>query len=199
MRALVLALLATPALAQEPGDFDYWVLALSWSPTWCALEGDGDDAQCQRRMGWLLHGLWPQYEEGWPSYCRGEFRDPTRRETADMADLQGSGGLAWHAWDKHGTCSGLAPQDYFALSREAFEAVTLPDLADQWGTTSAAAVERALLDANPVLAREEITVTCDDGHIEEVRLCLDLDMNPRRCGDDVIRDCRLGDAVLPAP
>ena len=83
--------------------------------------------------------------------------------------------------------------------REAFEAVTLPDLADQWGTTSAEAVERALLDANPALARDQLTVTCDDGHIQEVRLCLDLDLTPRRCGDDVIRDCRLEDAVLPAP
>ncbi|MEM6479298.1 MAG: ribonuclease T, partial [Pseudomonadota bacterium] len=41
MRALLLllVLLAAPLKAdgEKPGAFDYYVLALSWSPNWCAL------------------------------------------------------------------------------------------------------------------------------------------------------------------
>ena len=196
-----LALLAAPAAAQEAGDFDYYVLSLSWSPNWCALEGDAGDAQCDPEAdhGWILHGLWPQYEVGWPADCPGVFADPSRRETADMADIMGSGGLAWHAWNKHGTCSGLSPGDYFDLSRDALEEVAIPPgfarLA-QPEEVPARAVEEAFLQSNPRLARDGVTVTCRDGHIQEVRICLTRDLGPRTCGEDVIRDCTMPDAVL---
>jgi ribonuclease T2 len=206
MRAALWALiLATPAAAQEAGDFDYYVLSLSWSPNWCALEGDADDPQCEpgAGYGWTLHGLWPQYEVGWPEDCRGVFADPSRRETAAMADIMGSGGLAWHEWNRHGTCSGLAPDDYFDLSREAFEAVKIPPgFADLSRTEEvpARAVEEAFLRSNNELTRHRLTVTCRDGHIQEVRICLTRDLEPRACGEDVIRDCTLRDAVLePIP
>jgi ribonuclease T2 len=101
MRGLLLVLLAlaSPAFAdgERAGDFDYYVLSLSWSPNWCALEGDAEDSpQCDaaRDLGWVLHGLWPQYDDGWPSFCRTAERDPTRRETAAMADIMGTSGLA---------------------------------------------------------------------------------------------------------
>jgi ribonuclease T2 len=195
--------LAGAARADEPGDFDYYVLSLSWSPNWCALEGERDDPQCDAGLGWILHGLWPQHEEGWPSWCRGPGRDPSRRETEAMADIAGSAGLAWHAWEKHGTCSGLSAPDYLALSREAYEAVTMPPEFDTLGRRSRVAaldVEQAFLAANPALSRDGLTVTCRDGHIHEVRICLTRDLEPRRCGEDVIRDCRIPDAVLePVP
>ncbi|HVG46695.1 MAG TPA: ribonuclease T, partial [Rubellimicrobium sp.] len=113
MRAALLALTlaAAPAAAEEPGDFDYYILSLSWSPNWCALEGAARGApECQagEGLGWILHGLWPQYETGgWPSRCEARVPDATRRQTAAMADIMGSDGLAWHEWQVHGTCSGL--------------------------------------------------------------------------------------------
>lgn len=193
--ALLAALLAScgVARADEPGVFDYYVLALSWSPTYCVLEGSPDDDQCEGGFGWILHGLWPQHEEGWPSWCHAQGRDPSRRETAGMADITGSVGLASHAWEKHGTCSGLSSADYFALSRKAYEAVTIPlDLAAPQRREEVAAleVERAFLAANPALDRDQVTVTCQQGYIDEIRLCLTRDLEPRRCGDDVLRDCR---------
>jgi ribonuclease T2 len=193
--ALLAALLALGggARADEPGVFDYYVLALSWSPTWCALKGDADDEQCEGGFGWILHGLWPQHEEGWPSWCHASGRDPSRWETAAMADITGSAGLAWHAWEKHGTCSGLEASDYFALSREAYEAVTIPPefrAPERRREVPAVEVERAFLAANPGLERDQVTVTCQQGHIDEIRLCLTRDLEPRRCGDDVLRDCR---------
>ena len=102
---------AAPAVAQDrAGEFDYYVLALSWSPSWCATQGRGrDEPQCEprRRTGFVVHGLWPQYERGWPDHCATDERDPSRRESQAMADVMGSGGLAWYQWQKHGRCSGL--------------------------------------------------------------------------------------------
>ena len=155
LAALLIA--AAPAFADgEPaGDFDYYVLSLSWSPTWCALEGDdrGSD-QCDDRHahGWILHGLWPQYEIGWPSFCRTAERDPSRSDTAAMADVMGTSGLAWYQWKKHGRCSGLSSAEYFAAARRAYDAVSRPDVfrrLDRAVRLPASVVEEAFLEANP--------------------------------------------------
>ena len=101
MRAALIWLLTALPLAAEgerAGEFDYFVLALSWSPNWCALEGDARRSpQCDAAEdhGWILHGLWPQFERGYPSYCKSAERPPSRGMTAQMADIMGTGGLAW--------------------------------------------------------------------------------------------------------
>lgn len=205
--ALAVACLTSPALAEgeRAGDFDYYVLSLSWSSAWCALEGDARrDPQCDagRGLTWVLHGLWPQHAEGWPSYCRTRERDPTRAETAAMADVMGGAGLAFYQWKKHGRCSGLDPAGYFATARRALDSITLPPVFGRVTrdlTLPAGVVEDAFLDANPGLAPDQITVTCKAGLVQEVRICLTKDLDPRRCGADTIRDCRLPDAVLEAP
>jgi len=150
----------------------------------------------------VLHGLWPQHEDGWPSYCRTGERDPTRAETAAMADVMGGAGLAFYQWKKHGRCSGLDPAGYFATARRALDSITLPPVFGRVTrdlTLPASVVEDAFLDANPGLAPDQITVTCKAGLVQEVRICLTKDLDPRRCGADTIRDCRLPDAVLEAP
>lgn len=202
MRRLLALLLclAAPGAAEEAGDFDYWVLSLSWSPTWCALEGAARGAeQCDRDLGWSLHGLWPQHERGYPEYCATAARDPSRAETGAMADIMGSGGLAWHQWKKHGRCSGLTPRDYFATSRRAYAAVRRPQALRRAEPVRlpARAVEAAFLEADPALFADAITITCREGRIQEARICLDRDdLAPRACGPDVIRDCRQDDALL---
>ena len=208
MRGLVLtALLAGGpvwAEGESSGDFDYYVMALSWSANWCALEGDGrGDPQCDagRGLTFTLHGLWPQYEDGWPSFCRTGERDPSRGQTADMADIMGGAGLAFYEWKKHGRCSGLSAADYFALSREAYASIVIPPVfadLDRDVELPASVVEEAFLEANRGLARDQITITCKEGKIQEARICLTQDLEPRRCGADVIRDCRLQDAVMEA-
>lgn len=204
--ALLAAVLASPAVAEgeRAGDFDYYVMSLSWSAAWCEMEGDDrDDPQCDagRGLTFVLHGLWPQYEDGWPSFCRTGMRDPTRGETAAMADIMGGAGLAFYQWKKHGRCSGLSSADYYATARQAFEGVTIPPVFAQMSKTlkvPAEVIEGAFLESNPGLRRDQVTVTCKDGYIQEVRLCLTKDLEPRRCGADVIRDCTLKDAVLEA-
>lgn len=208
MRLILLAVAAlcwasaARAEGERAGDFDYYVMSLSWSAAWCALEGDSrGDPQCDagRDLTFVLHGLWPQYEDGWPSYCRTAERDPTRAETAAMADIMGGSGLAFYQWKKHGRCAGLSAQAYYRTAREAFGRVTVPDFfagVSRPLEVPARVIEDAFLEANPGLTRDQITITCEAGLIQEARICLTPDLNFRRCGDDVIRDCRLPDAVL---
>ena len=206
MRRLIaaLCLACTPAWTdgERAGAFDYYVLALSWTPTWCALEGDArGSSQCDpgRDFGFTLHGLWPQYEEGWPAFCPTARRAPSRGDTAALAGLYGSAGLAWHQWRKHGTCTGLASDDYYDLSRLAYERVARPEALralDRAVTLPAHVVEAAFLEANPNLNADGLTVTCRDRRIREVRICLTRELAPRACGRDVARDCSLDDALL---
>lgn len=205
MRWLILFLLtATLARAEgeSAGDFDYYVLALSWSPTWCALEGDARGArQCDddADAGWTLHGLWPQYEAGWPSFCPTAHRPPSRILTAAQADLFGSGGAAWYQWRKHGACAGLAAEDFYRLARVAYGRVNRPEVLrrlDRAVRLPAAVIEAAFLEANPGWTADMVTITCKQGHIQEARICLTRDLEPRVCGPDAVRDCGLRDALF---
>ena len=204
--AVAMALMGTTARAggDAASGFDYYILSLSWSAAWCALEGDArNDPQCNdgRGLTFILHGLWPQHEEGWPYFCRTGERDPSRAQTAVMADIMGGSGLAFYQWRKHGRCSGLSARDYFQIARQAFDSIKVPEIfqgVDRPLTLPARVIEEAFIEANPGLSREQITITCRDGRIEEARICLTRDLAPRPCGSDVIRDCRLPDAILEA-
>ncbi|MGV8954664.1 MAG: ribonuclease T2 family protein [Cypionkella sp.] len=195
---------AAYADGEKAGDFDYYVMSLGWSSNWCALEGDArGDPQCNagRGLTWTLHGLWPQYETGFPAYCRSVATDPTRGSTAAMADIMGGSGLAFYEWKKHGRCSGLTAQDYYSTLRKAYATVSIPPLFAKVNKdlhVPAAVIEGAFLERNPQFTRDQITVTCKSGMIQEVRICLTKDLQPRRCGADVIRDCTLTDAELDA-
>lgn len=203
MRWLLLLLLsATIARAdgERAGEFDYYVLSLSWSPTWCALEGEARGSpQCDRPLGWVLHGLWPQYERGWPANCPTVHRNPSRTQTEAMADIMGTSGLAWYQWQKHGRCSGLAAEDYYRLARLAYERVNRPEVLrklDRPVKLPASVIEEAFLQANPGLTADMLTITCKDGRIQEARLCLTRDLTPRPCAPDVRRDCTMTNALL---
>lgn len=199
MKRLALAALLAPlplAAQEVAGAFDYYVLALSWSPSWCATEGkDRNEPQCapDRRVGFIVHGLWPQYERGWPDGCETRQRDPSRRDSRAMEDVMGSAGLAWYQWQKHGRCSGLSGTDYYLAIRKAAESVEIPPvlrLLPRDVRVEAPMIEDAFLGANPGLTRDGITVTCDEGRLDEVRICLSRDLQPRACAPDVRRDCR---------
>lgn len=206
MRVLILILLlghfALPARAdgERAGDFDYYVLSLSWSPNWCKLEGDARDSeQCDRDLGWVVHGLWPQYEDGWPAYCPTTARAPSRQMTAAQADIFGAGGAAWYQWKKHGVCSGLEADAYYDLAREAFVSVNKPEVLrkiDRTFAVPASLIEEAFLQANPEWEPDMVTITCRDGHIQEARICLTTDLDPRPCAPDTRRDCTMQKALI---
>lgn len=210
MRILLIGLLVflfgavNPAAAKNElaGEYDYFVLSLSWSPNWCAIEGDAKRSpQCVENSGngWIMHGLWPQFHRGYPSYCRTSERPPSRSMTNAMADIMGTSGLAWHQWEKHGVCTGLSATDYYALSRQAYELVERPNVFRKLNRSvklPASVVEQAFLKANPKMEADGITITCRDGRIQEARICLSRDLQPVPCGQDVVRDCRMKDALF---
>jgi ribonuclease T2 len=202
--ALASLLLASHVTAKNEiaGEYDYFVLSLSWSPNWCVLEGDARRSpQCDANKdhGWIMHGLWPQFHRGFPSYCRTVERNPSRSMTAAMADIMGTSGLAWHQWNKHGSCTGLSARAYYDLSREAYGRVVRPVVfrkLDRTVKLPASVVEDAFIKANPTFEPDGVTVTCRDSHIQEVRICLSRDLQPVPCGQDVVRDCKMKDAVF---
>lgn len=211
MRLMIPLLLAAGLSAFAPsaradgepaGAFDYYVLALSWSPTWCALEGDARQSpQCDgaRNHGWVLHGLWPQFHRGYPAYCRSTQMPPTRAMTTAMADIMGTAGSAWHQWKKHGICSGLGAAAYYALAREAYGRVTRPNVLRRLKdpvTLPATLIEEAFIKSNPDLTPDMVTITCKSGRIQEARICLSRDLDPVPCGADVVRDCRMDNALF---
>ena len=201
---LILLMLAVPVWAEgeKAGTFDYYVLSLSWSPNWCAYEGDARGSeQCDARgdYGWIMHGLWPQYLRGFPTFYRTVERPPSRGMTAEMADIMGTPGLAWYQWKKHGVCTGLSASAYFALSREAYGRVVRPAVfrkLDKTVRLPAAVVQEAFLQANPGMEADGITITCRDVYIQEARICLSRDLDPVACEQDVVRDCTARDALF---
>lgn len=202
--ACILACLPLSALAdgERAGDYDYLVLSLSWSANWCALEGDARDSeQCDpaHDFDWVVHGLWPQYEDGWPAYCPTNERAPSRQVTTAQADIFGAGGAAWYQWKKHGVCTGLSAEQYYGVTRLALQKVNRPAVLAKLTKpvrVPAAVIEEAFLEANPDWSADMVTITCSDGYIQEARICFDTKLNPRPCAPDTRRDCTLKDARL---
>lgn len=204
MAALVV-LAALPALAQgRAGDFDFYVLSLSWSPSYCGDAGPrADRMQCDgpKPFAFVTHGLWPQYERGFPSDCSVTGRNPTRAQVEEMLDLMPSPGLVRHEWRKHGTCSGLGPRGYFDKVRAAMEKVVIPEpyrTAERARDASPADVERAFVDANPRLRPAMIAVGCKGGDLSEVRICMTKELEFRPCAEVDRRACRADRVSLPA-
>jgi ribonuclease T2 len=187
----------------EPGKFDFYVLALSWSPSYCEAErGRADPVQCDsgRPYAFVVHGLWPQYERGYPRACVDPAPRISERLISSMLETMPARGLVIHQWRAHGTCSGLAPDDYFALVRRARLLVTIPDRfhrLDRYTMVSPAEVADAFRAANEGLGSGAFSVTCDGRRLREVRICLTRDLGFRDCPEVARQACRAPRVVMP--
>jgi ribonuclease T2 len=195
-----------PPPPSAPGKFDFFVLALSWSPGFCAAsENAKAPSQCAAGagLGFVVHGLWPQFEHGFPGDCAGDARNPSRAVLEKAAGLYPDEGLARYEWRKHGTCTGEAPADYFADVRRARDAIAIPPNFQSpraAATMSPAAVARAFFDANPRLRPGMMAVACKRDILEEVRICLTRDLRDFRACPEVARAaCRASEISVPAP
>ena len=207
--AAALFALASPALAQRgggtPGEFDFYVLALSWSPNYCEVQGDRPGSrQCEpgRNLGFVVHGLWPQYDRGYPSNCGAERFVP-RYALDEAKGVYPDEGLARHEWRQHGTCSGLSPTEYFRAVRAARDKVRIPEAMtalDRDSETTPQANERAFSDANPGLRPDMMSVQCRRGALQEVRICMTRDLRSfASCPEVDRRACRFGPVRVSAP
>lgn len=188
------------------GNFDFYVLALSWSPSFCfdeqvALE---NRSQCGpgRRFAFIVHGLWPQYEGGdWPAFCPSQ--EPARVPddlARSLLDIMPSFGLIGHQWRKHGVCSGLSQQAYFNLLRAAHARITIPPALRNLNRTVAVNplnVEAAFAKFNEGLDAEEVAVSCGRNRLQEMRLCLTKDLQFRACPSVDLRGCKRGRVLMP--
>src|SRR5450432_800369 len=111
--------------ASGAGVFDYYLLSLSWSPAFCLQSPASAECNGARRYGFIVHGLWPQNEQGWPENCGVHLPVPAA-VVQGIADLMPARGLVYHEWSTHGTCSGLQPAEYFALLRRAYASIVIP-------------------------------------------------------------------------
>lgn len=200
------AALSRPRDVPEASGFDFFVLALSWSPSYCASQGEhANRQQCgsDTPYGFVVHGLWPQYENGYPSDCPTDRRLSVPRTLSDgMLDIMPSTGLIRHEWAKHGTCSGVSQEDYFTLTRLAFERIAIPDRYRTERDTRPVdpdSVETAFMSVNPGLSPDAVAVTCDRRYIRDVRICLTRDLGAfiacREVDDD---GCAKDTAVMPS-
>jgi ribonuclease T2 len=215
LAAVALAITAGgTALAQrnEAGVFDYYVLALSWSPTHCIEVGDDRrDPQCVRGhngrpYAFVLHGLWPQYERGWPQECRSTDRGWVPGPVADrMLDIMPSKRLAFYQYRKHGTCSGLGVDGYFKMARELYDKVKIPPryagIVDERTTVGVGELIDEFLQTNPGLKPDMVSVQCGGaGHrLKEVRFCFSKSGEFRSCGrnEDQRRLCSAERMYVP--
>jgi ribonuclease T2 len=190
-----------------PGEFDYYVLSLSWSPSFCeeAQErggaGRSQEAQCGGRpFSFVVHGLWPQYEHGYPEYCNRSAEWLDRNIMTSMLDLMPAPGLIFNEWKKHGTCSGLAGRAYFETIRKARAAVKIPEeylqLSDA-KTVAPSEIEDAFVKANPGLTTSAIAVTCNRTRLSEVRICMSKDLQFRACEEIDRGGCRRDQVSMP--
>jgi ribonuclease T2 len=175
-----------------PGKFDYYVLALSWSPDYCAAKGSRDPQQCSqgKQLGFVLHGLWPQYNQGWPQNCTTEAFDAEMLR--QFPDLYPSRKLYTHEWEKHGTCSGLSQPEYHSLSQTLKNNVTIPDRYQKPTKpfrTTVAELKQEFVQANPGLSSDAVSPTCSGSgrFLQEVMVCHGKDGQPGTCSAEVLK------------
>lgn len=182
--------------------FDFYVMSMSWSPGFCATPaGRHDDLQCgpQRHYGFVLHGLWPQYEErGWPQDCSTEPLDQQLVEK--MLTIMPSPKLVRHEWTKHGTCSGLSSKDYFDEATSAYHSVTVPanyQTPVKQVMVDPQVMQREFASANPSFPADSFVVLCNGRYLQEVRACLTKDLAGRPCNREVLRSaCRSREIIM---
>jgi ribonuclease T2 len=195
---------AQPRGASRPGDFDFYVLSLSWSPAFCQNGGASRSRrQCASgaNPGFVVHGLWPQYNRGYPSDCRADGF-VSGSALARTRGLYPDEGLARYEWRKHGTCSGKDPIGYFTDVRAAYDSVTIPpdfSAPRQDQDFSPLDIQRAFIAANPRLRPGMMAVACQRGMLQEVRICLSRDLRDFVACPEVARQaCRSQSLNVPA-
>jgi len=210
--ALLLSVLALPLAArcasaqavEAPGVFDFYVLTLSWSPGFCDTGGAAkapDQCAIGSGQGFVVHGLWPQFEHGYPSDCDPNPRQVSRIALEATHGVFPSEGLARYEWRKHGTCTGLSPEAYFADIKFARDEIVIPDLLKAPRESLSLApieIQRAFIAANDNLHRDNMAIGCAHGELEDVRICLSKDLRSfANCPEVARQTCRAGTIAVP--
>jgi len=153
-----------------------------------------------RPFSFVVHGLWPQYERGFPDYCQRPAPRLDRNIMTSMLDLMPAPGLIFSEWDKHGTCSGLSPRAYFETIRKARAAVKIPaDFLELSAPKMIAPteVEDAFIKANPGLSNSAVIRDLRSAALERSADLHEQDLQFRSCEEIDRRACRRDSVVMP--
>jgi len=170
-------------------EFSYYMLVLSYAPDFCAQSNGNKDARecgAGRQVGFVVHGLWPQGETTrGPENC-GPSSPVSQDIISAMLSYIPTESLIQHEWTAHGSCSGLAAEDYFTLIRKARDSVKIPgDLnqPDHELELNPADFASKLASANPGFMSESFRISCyPSQELQEIRICMDKNLAPRACG-----------------
>ena len=197
MRTPTKSAAATPTTGKRvkntPGDFDFYVLVLSWSPDYCVGSNVNDPQQCGigKKLGFVLHGLWPQYTRGYPADCSNVKLPKAVQQ--QFPGLYPNSSLYTHEWDKHGTCSGLKPKEYLALSHSLKESVGIPPAyrapAKAFRAT-VADLKAAFIEADSALSEDTLAVQCSGSgrFLKELYICFSREGQPIACSTEIQKD-----------
>ncbi|RAM48360.1 MAG: ribonuclease [Hapalosiphonaceae cyanobacterium JJU2] len=195
--SLLLTSFAIPntAIAQNrgtPGKFDFYVLTLSWSPDYCVTNGNRDRQQCKsgKKLGFVLHGLWPQYQRGYPSNCSTQKLPPQLKR--QFSGLFPSDKLYDHEWEKHGTCSGMTPAQYLTLSKQLKDSVVIPTAYNRPPKpfrTTIKDLKSAFVSANNDFNADGIVPYCSGSgrFLKEVFFCYSKDGKAGVCSAEILK------------
>ena len=186
---------ATPRVAQGSG-FDYYLLNLSWSPEFCYSHPDA--TECASHSTFVLHGLWPQNNNGgYPENCSNA---PGPSDPSSFSDIYPDLGLLQHEWRTHGTCSGLSARrllHHRARSRPLHHhSAHARNLSSQTSMPPDEIVS-LFTRANPALTSDSVAISCGHNFLTAVEVCLDKSLHPIACGP--IRSCRANTVRIPPP
>ena len=143
-----------------------------------------------RPYAFVLHGLWPQYERGWPQDCRSPDRGFVPRPGGRAACSTSCRASGWSSTSTASTAPapGLGVDGYFDLARRLYEKVKIPPrfvgLTDPRTTVSPGELMQEFMAANPKLEPDMIVVQCGGAgnRLKEVRICFDKGGDFRACG-----------------
>ena len=200
---------ATSSVVNIPTDklseFDYFVLSLSWSPDYCATNGTNDPQQCSlgKKLGFVLHGLWPQYNQGYPSNCSTEKMPQSVK--AMFPGLYPNDSLFDHEWEKHGTCTGLSPVEYLQVGKALKESVLVPGefrSPEKPFRTGMDQLKVLFVQANPNFSAASFEVNCSSSgrYLKEIYICLSREGSATPCSAEMhktaLKSCQAADFLV---
>lgn len=179
-------------IKSTPGQFDYYVLNMSWAPSFCdnlktltpteRSAASAEELQCGTPHAFVLHGLWTQNNDGtYPGYCaqRGGPLHPERN-----LDMTPNIALLRHEWAKHGTCTTLSPEAFFATARQAYNSVSVPEqltALEHDAMMPPAQILTLFYRANPSFPQGSFALSCSNNQLTAVEACFNRSVQPMAC------------------
>jgi ribonuclease T2 len=185
-----------PQIAASGAGFDYYLFNLSWSPEYCYSHRDA--AECAAHSTFVLHGLWPENNNGsYPENCSSA---PGPADPTQYKDIYPETSLLEHEWQTHGTCSGLSTDAFFQTARAAFQSIKIPPTLNNI-TSQTSLPPDQIVDlftaSNPAIPRASFVVSCGHNFLTAVEVCLDKSLHPVACSG--VRSCRANTVKITPP